>query len=186
MAGRDEEKTCAEKADEEACKAEELKECIQPGEYPGQFFSPSTVHSTADYQKSVDEYMFCRDVPEALQGNNAEMAKQCIGGDDPCACCTYECTGCDDEHECPVRNCGYGYAELARAAELVAGMAYIPVSTGGKCINDLGEGTVLVFDPNAMADNLPQNPCEARKGGAFVPRSIDQLVCEVLKEKGLI
>lgn len=188
MAGTTEEKTCADKEAEEAERALELKECIQEGEFSMNFFAPGTVDDGDAYQKSVIEYMLCREVPEALRGNNAAMAKVCDNGHDgdPCACCRYECTGCDDEHECPVRTCGYGYAELARAAELVAGMAYIPISLYGKCWEDFDAGTVLVFDPKEMAENLPANPCEIRKAGAFVPKSIDQVVCEVLKEKGLI
>lgn len=168
-----EQKTCEDHANDERCRADEQKDCGQPGEFGDHFFGTLSDFSES-YEKSVRYYLYCVDT--CNPANNDEVI---------CCGCDEVETGCNDPEKCPNRRRGVGYPELAREMLRTSSMRYVPFK--GEWV----DGAVLVYNENALPDNQPSDcdPCAEDVIGAFEMVPLADLVTArveaILKERGL-
>lgn len=164
------ERTCEDKIQDEIEKSLQAKECPDPGQFPAHFFK-GFHEDTGSIEKSNAYYLYC--VPTCNPGNNDEEV---------CCGCDVEETGCHDPNSCSNRNCGVGYSNLAREYIRTSSMAYIPIEGCPE------PGDVLVYNGIKVPDNNPADcdPCAEDQVGSFEHKNLEELVCDILKKKGLI
>lgn len=177
MGRYDAELTCEEKKaleEEKACALAECTDGLCVTHMMEAFFAPSHVNDREDVGRGNVEYLYKRE--QCDPSDNREVLCNCDGTGSSKCCCEEENTGCSDGG-CPSAFYGFNYVALARAAEKVGSLEYVPY-----CVDweNLEAGAVLEWDPLKRPNNETCDPCAPEKVGAFVAKSAKEDTMETL------
>jgi len=182
MGKYDAELTCEEKEaleEEKACAIAECADGLCATHMIEAFFAPSHVTDRGDVGRGNVEYLYKR--KQCDPANNREEVCDCAGKGDGKCCCGTVNTGCDDGG-CPSAFYGFNYVALARAAEKVGSLEYVPYAVDWA---NLEEGSTLAWDPTAAPTNPGCDPCAPQSVGAFVAKGNKedtlQTLCEIIE-----
>jgi len=188
MAIRPDEPTCDELAEKELCEHEECYGtfCRQPNMTNLiEAFWPDS-HERA---LEAADLIWLLSLPDKFRTNGAEMVHGC--GTDSKGCCELVRSGREDPNQCPNRSYGVDLVAVLRAAVHAMSMQRIP--TTGLAHPDwdnpewgIADGTVLVWDSEALPDCELVDDREPSVRGAFVLTDINALITQRLTEEGLI